>query len=449
MSSLKDRIFLIVSNGKDTRLQNLLEGFNSYDVEGLEELFDEFRGLKEAGFYGRLCKTADLGRKILVPGLYRKGVRDKSRLITLASDVLSNPPVYSPPRTDLIIFKIFFVIYTFLECVYYMNSGTKLDLNDLNNVYGGGIDERIVFGLENFDKISVVPRFTEEFFIKLKNVKWQDNETRSFYRKLNELRNHFKIEIFGVSYIVFHSRFSTTENVFLLFLAGSSAVNNGREFINKEDLVRAYKAYFKLIRTDITRYMVGVELEQEIDLKSMDKDFHGGHLVCDRCKGYYKLQSGESPEDFSDRCDCGGHFNFQDSLNGNREVNIIKFWVSLILGVFITFFLFSLLSFNFMMIFAPLIGGMVTAYINGGTYRQGAKNGIFTGVGFILVFILVIYLEKILLNSDFFSNVGDNSLEFTITLILLGFLVFLATFLAFLGGLMGVWLKKHKFGSRI
>lgn len=30
-------------------------------------------------------------------------------------------------------------------------------------------------------------------------------------------------------------------------------------------------------------------------------------LVCDQCGGYYQLQSGETEEDFSQECDCGGH----------------------------------------------------------------------------------------------------------------------------------------------
>ena len=31
-----------------------------------------------------------------------------------------------------------------------------------------------------------------------------------------------------------------------------------------------------------------------------------GFLVCDTCGGYYELQSDESPDDFSDECECGG-----------------------------------------------------------------------------------------------------------------------------------------------
>lgn len=35
-------------------------------------------------------------------------------------------------------------------------------------------------------------------------------------------------------------------------------------------------------------------------------------LVCDKCGGYYELQNGESPEDFSDECDCGGHLEHKN-----------------------------------------------------------------------------------------------------------------------------------------
>lgn len=31
------------------------------------------------------------------------------------------------------------------------------------------------------------------------------------------------------------------------------------------------------------------------------------YLVCNKCGGYYELQPGESPKDFSLECECGGH----------------------------------------------------------------------------------------------------------------------------------------------
>lgn len=39
-----------------------------------------------------------------------------------------------------------------------------------------------------------------------------------------------------------------------------------------------------------------------------------GYLICDKCGGYYALQYGEFPEDFSGKCDCGGKLIYSESL---------------------------------------------------------------------------------------------------------------------------------------
>lgn len=46
-----------------------------------------------------------------------------------------------------------------------------------------------------------------------------------------------------------------------------------------------------------------------------------GYLICDRCGGYYELQPGEKPEDFSNECECGGKLIYSDSLDVIAESN--------------------------------------------------------------------------------------------------------------------------------
>lgn len=41
-----------------------------------------------------------------------------------------------------------------------------------------------------------------------------------------------------------------------------------------------------------------------------------GYLVCDKCHEYYKLQLGESPEDFTDKCECGGRLKYFRNIDG-------------------------------------------------------------------------------------------------------------------------------------
>jgi hypothetical protein len=57
------------------------------------------------------------------------------------------------------------------------------------------------------------------------------------------------------------------------------------------------------------------EINRKLNAKSRktSKDFWG-FLSCDACDGYYQLQKGESPEDFSDKCECGGNLKFSQSV---------------------------------------------------------------------------------------------------------------------------------------
>ena len=49
--------------------------------------------------------------------------------------------------------------------------------------------------------------------------------------------------------------------------------------------------------------------------KKRDKvESNPGYLVCDGCGGYYELQQGEEPGDFSDECECGGTLKHQETF---------------------------------------------------------------------------------------------------------------------------------------
>ena len=56
-----------------------------------------------------------------------------------------------------------------------------------------------------------------------------------------------------------------------------------------------------------------------------------GYLVCEKCGGYYQLQPGESPEDFSDTCECGGTLKFSEVLSLDEESESeggLKSWIT-------------------------------------------------------------------------------------------------------------------------
>ena len=41
---------------------------------------------------------------------------------------------------------------------------------------------------------------------------------------------------------------------------------------------------------------------------------NSGYIVCEKCRGYYKLEKGESPDDF-DRCQCGGSLKYYKNIS--------------------------------------------------------------------------------------------------------------------------------------
>lgn len=43
------------------------------------------------------------------------------------------------------------------------------------------------------------------------------------------------------------------------------------------------------------------------------------YLICDECEGYYELSPGESADDFSNICECGGNLKFTENLPVKEE----------------------------------------------------------------------------------------------------------------------------------
>jgi heat shock protein HtpX len=41
----------------------------------------------------------------------------------------------------------------------------------------------------------------------------------------------------------------------------------------------------------------------------------GGYLVCKKCNGYYESQPNESPDDFTDKCECGGELKYVEKID--------------------------------------------------------------------------------------------------------------------------------------
>lgn len=238
--------FFDVFRSVDSKSKRILKDYN--DVEDLDEVLDGILALGDSKVYEEFREAFKLVNDIYEPGIEIDEVSKNVRFIKLAKENLSNPRLRSP-GTDLIQFLDVLAFYRIIDDIYYVYFGKKLGQNDLNRVSFSGLDERIVFGMDKFDKISNIPVPTAEFFQKLRKVDWKDKKVKNLSSRLHDLNGGIYIE----KKRQVDTTFGATENIVVCFLAGSSSVNNNRDKIIEEDVIRANKTYLKLINTDITK----------------------------------------------------------------------------------------------------------------------------------------------------------------------------------------------------
>ncbi|MEN6292957.1 MAG: hypothetical protein ABFC34_17815 [Methanobacterium sp.] len=185
--------------------------------------------------------------------------------------------------------------YQFLEKVYSMNLGRQLQEEDVKAIFSSNILEKIILGLENFDRVNSTNNFDDSFFHDIKEVKWTDKHTERFFDKLHDLLISKSFNEIGSIEITFKRELKRIAK----FLAVCSTVNKNKTYITTIDVINAYKTIFKIIKTDIS--------------PMVNKKEYKGFLICSKCNGYYSLEDDEIPDDFT-HCRCGGTITYVPSL---------------------------------------------------------------------------------------------------------------------------------------
>lgn len=154
-------------------------------------------------------------------------------------------------------------IYLLLERLYFIQSGHKLGAKDLLDIYFSGLDERLVFFLDKFDVVDDedIPEPSKKYFKTLKHVKYQNSKVKSMRRDLGYLVSY------SIRYYL-SGRLGGWESDLLKTLTYCSAVSDGRKIIIRDDVVRAFNAYFKLLNTDITKYKARKDIVNSADYNS-------------------------------------------------------------------------------------------------------------------------------------------------------------------------------------
>ncbi|MBM4241758.1 MAG: hypothetical protein FJ150_08880 [Euryarchaeota archaeon] len=220
----------------------------NYDARGLDDLISDLMFLVDNGFYSKLLDVyANWDEPVPLSHPESAEIASKSKLLILAHENLKHSPVKL--FSDLIDFFSFTYLYPFLEWVYSMYLERQLTAADVRKLLSGDIGERIVLCLEDFDKIERTPEITPEFFQKLKKLKWRDRKTEKLYTKIRKIIVFYAFKEYGSN----ETSFNVRQIELVLFLAGCSAVNEGEEKIDENDVIRAYRTLFKIIKTDLSK----------------------------------------------------------------------------------------------------------------------------------------------------------------------------------------------------
>ena len=266
-----------------------------FDFEGVRNVILDLGDLKNNGIYEEFF---DIYRSwedpiSVLTSTYHKLSSTSSVLQRAVSNNLT--PEKSNIFSGSVDYFSFQQFYRFLERVYSMNLGRQLQEEDVKAIFSSDILEKIILGLENFDRVKSTEKFDDNFFHDIKEVKWTDKHTERFLDKLHDLLISKSFNEIGNKEINFKRELKKI----VKFLAVCSTVNKNKIYITTIDVINAYKTIFKIIKTDI-RHLV-------------NKKEYKGILICSKCNGYYSLEDDEIPDDFT-YCRCGGSLTYVQSL---------------------------------------------------------------------------------------------------------------------------------------
>lgn len=281
-----------------TSIEHHLRKLENEDVHGLDEVIQGFVSLKETGIYENLKEAYLVTTSIDPPDNL-----PENSFFMLSKNNMSDPKMRFHFK---IVFSDVDYMYWVLGLLYYTQTRNFTEKLFFNQIISSGLDKDLIFFQDDFDKPKDSTESSLEFFKKLQKVKWENNGVNKFLKNMDKLR--YDIVYPNTEYFKFCMLY-TLEYYFIRLMAACSAVRDSREYINKNDVIVGYKTYLKLLKTDITKY------KARNNLKIESKKDDNGYMVCDKCNEYYKLQPDESPDDFSDKCECGGKLKYYDNVD--------------------------------------------------------------------------------------------------------------------------------------
>ncbi|KZX10386.1 hypothetical protein [Methanobrevibacter curvatus] len=228
-------------------------------VDGLEEILNETLELYDSESFIDLTKNMENymnqhNKDFLTSNLTPEDLKEKFLILQNAS-ILKKSKIkllYVPSLWgDTIVFEHFKALTSFYAVLMKMKANKDKISEEKKFLF----IEKLIYLLLDFDKNSTFKHADKNFFHSLKKIKWDKNANKLF-DKIYDMHSDVIIYILGGSFSKIFL-YNQSGNYFALtFLVACNAVNHGRNRMIEDDVVIAFKTFYKLIHADIDQLSI-------------------------------------------------------------------------------------------------------------------------------------------------------------------------------------------------
>jgi len=176
-------------------------------------------------------------------------LRDKFPILKYSLILEENLKVkllYAFNLTDVIIYEHFSSIMVFFIAILAIKDHSDDKFSD-EKIFG--LTNKVMMLLDDFDQDSSLSSVDEDFFKGLKGVKWDKKASKLFEKILSVQFDILSLTITEVFSNI--RKISGNYRFTLTMLAACSAVNRGSDRMEYEDVICAFRTFYKLLDADI------------------------------------------------------------------------------------------------------------------------------------------------------------------------------------------------------
>ncbi|WP_157077727.1 hypothetical protein [Methanobrevibacter curvatus] len=228
-------------------------------VDSLEEILNATLELYDSESFIDLTKNMEnymnqYNKDFLTLNLTAEDLKEKFLLLQDAS-ILKKSKIqllYVPSLWgDTIIFEHFGALISFYTVLMKMKANKDKISEEKKFLF----IEKLMYLLFDFDKKLVFDYIDEKFFHSLKKLKW-DKNAKKLFDKVYYIHSEVIRYILGGSLSNIYEYNFTGNRFTLIFLSACNAVKHDRNRMIEDDVVIAFKTFYKLIHADIDQLSI-------------------------------------------------------------------------------------------------------------------------------------------------------------------------------------------------